>query len=107
VLRTDVQAPGIPVLRLMQVSVDPARGVVRAGLFGFIGGGLAVFRPETGCTVMPDGKLRSVADNALGSAAAPSRGRACAPSSSFMPDIWLANVTPKASVRELGSSAVR
>ncbi len=90
-LRTDVQAPGIPVLRLMQVSVDPARGVVRAGLFGFIGGGLAVFRP----------------DNALGSAAAPSRGRACAPSSSFMPDIWLANVTPKASVRELGSSAVR
>ena len=57
VLRTDVQAPGHPLLRLMRVAVDRERGVVRAGLFGFIGGGLAVVRPDTGCAVLPDGRL--------------------------------------------------
>jgi CubicO group peptidase (beta-lactamase class C family) len=54
VLMTDVQAPGHPLLKLMRVSVDPTRGVVRAGLFGFIGSGLAVSRPNSGCTVVPD-----------------------------------------------------
>jgi CubicO group peptidase (beta-lactamase class C family) len=66
VLQTDVQAPGNPLLRLMQVSVDRVRGEVRAGLFGFIGGGLAVFRRDTGCTVLPDGKLDRVADDSAG-----------------------------------------
>ena len=59
VLRTDVQAPGIALLRLMRVSVDRERHVVRAGLLGFIGDGLAVARPGTGCTVVPDGNLDS------------------------------------------------
>ena len=43
VLKVDVQAPGHPLLRLMRFSVDE-RGdntVVRTGLFGFIGKGLA------------------------------------------------------------------
>ena len=31
VLRVDVQAPGISILKLMRVSVDRERGVVRAG----------------------------------------------------------------------------
>jgi CubicO group peptidase (beta-lactamase class C family) len=57
VLRTDVQAPGIALLRLMRVSVDRERRVVRAGLLGFIGDGLAVARPGTGCAVVPDGNL--------------------------------------------------
>jgi len=57
VLRTDVQAPGIALLRLMRVSVDRGRRVVRAGLLGFIGDGLAVARPGTGCAVVPDGNL--------------------------------------------------
>ena len=57
VLRTDVQAPGIALLRLMRVSVDRERRVVRAGLLGFIGDGLAVARPGAGCTVVPDGNL--------------------------------------------------
>ena len=61
VLRVDVQAPGIALLKAMQVSVDRTRGVVRAGFLGFIGGGLAVARPGRGCTVVPDGKLDSVA----------------------------------------------
>ena len=57
VLRTDVQAPGIALLRLMRVSVDREQRVVRAGLFGFIGDGLAVARPGMGCSVVPDGNL--------------------------------------------------
>src|SRR5579859_2594851 len=57
VLRTDVQAPGVALLRLMRVSVDRERRVVRAGLLGFIGDGLAVARPDTGCAVVPDGNL--------------------------------------------------
>jgi CubicO group peptidase (beta-lactamase class C family) len=61
VLRDDVQAPGIALLKAMRVSVDRERGVVRAGFLGFIGGGMAVARPGRGCTVVPDGKLESVA----------------------------------------------
>jgi CubicO group peptidase (beta-lactamase class C family) len=58
VLRVDVQAPGIALLRLMRVSVDRDRRVVRAGLLGFIGDGLAVARPGTGCAAVPDGNLQ-------------------------------------------------
>src|SRR5258708_37962099 len=61
VLRVDVQAPGIALLKAMQVSVDRARGVVRTGFLGVIGGGLAVARPGRGCTVVPDGKVEAVA----------------------------------------------
>jgi CubicO group peptidase (beta-lactamase class C family) len=57
VLYSDVQAPGIALLRLMRVSVDTKRRVVRAGLLGFIGDGLAVARPGVGCAAVPDGDL--------------------------------------------------
>src|SRR3979490_1130535 len=57
VLRTDVHAPGIPLLSLMRVAVDRERRVVRTGLLGFIGDGLAVARPGTGCAAVPDGNL--------------------------------------------------
>jgi CubicO group peptidase (beta-lactamase class C family) len=61
VLGSDVQAPGIWLLRLARVSVDQQHGVVRAGFLGFIGNGLAVWRPAAGCTVVADGKLDHVA----------------------------------------------
>jgi CubicO group peptidase (beta-lactamase class C family) len=57
VLRVDVQAPGIALLRLMQVSVNSEQGVVRAGFLKFIGNGLAQWHPGRGCTVSPDGKI--------------------------------------------------
>ena len=57
VLAADVQAPGHPILKLMRVTVDRTTGVVRAGLFGFIGVGLAVARSNVGCAAMPDGRL--------------------------------------------------
>jgi CubicO group peptidase (beta-lactamase class C family) len=57
VLRSDVQAPGGALLRLMRVSVDRQQHVVRAALLGFIGDGLALARPDTGCAAIPDGNL--------------------------------------------------
>src|SRR5271169_5598055 len=79
VLRVDVQAPGIALLRLMRVAVDREHGVVRAGLFGFIGDGVAIARPGKGCTVMPDGKLELAAGGAPG--AVPLESSAAAPAS--------------------------
>jgi CubicO group peptidase (beta-lactamase class C family) len=57
VLRTDVQAPGAALLHLMRVSVDRQQQVVRAGLLGFIGDGVALARPDTGCAVVADGNV--------------------------------------------------
>src|ERR1700675_2877250 len=57
VMRADVQAPGVGLLRLMRVSVDRERRVVRAGLLGFIGNGLAVERTGQGCAAVPNGNL--------------------------------------------------
>lgn len=65
VLLTDVQAPGALLLRLMRVSVDRERGVVRAGLLGFIGDGLAIARPGVGCAVVPPTSLLASTVTAL------------------------------------------
>jgi CubicO group peptidase (beta-lactamase class C family) len=83
VLRVDVQAPGIALLRLMHVSVERERGVVRAGFFGFIGDGLAQWHPGKGCTVLPDDKL--VLEPLPAHATPPSAFAAAAPASSAAP----------------------
>ena len=57
VLRTDVRSPGIALLRLVRISVDRRQRLVRAGFLGFIGDGLALDRPGTGCAAIPDGNL--------------------------------------------------
>lgn len=62
VLAIDVQAPGHPLLRLMRIDVDADAGTVRAGLFGIIGGGMAVHRPGYGCASLPDGDRTQLAD---------------------------------------------
>ena len=56
-LQDDVQAPGHPLLRLMQVTVDREARLVRAELLGFAGRGLAVARDGTGCATVPDGDV--------------------------------------------------
>ena len=56
-LQNDVQAPGHPLLRLMQVTVDREARLVRAELLGFAGHGLAVARDGTGCATVPDGDV--------------------------------------------------
>jgi len=78
VLRTDVQAPGVALLRLMRVSVDRERRVVRAGLLGFIGDGLAVARPGTGCAAVPDGHLEFATHVRSGAEPRPSAAEATA-----------------------------
>lgn len=55
VLADDVQAPGHPILKLMKVSVDKAKGTVTAGLAGVFGKQVAVYRPGYGCSVIPNG----------------------------------------------------
>ena len=57
VLADDVQAPGHPVLKHLKVQVDQERKTVRAQFFGFVGDGLAVYRPGTGCAAVPDGDV--------------------------------------------------
>jgi CubicO group peptidase (beta-lactamase class C family) len=57
VLADDVQAPGHPILKLLEISVDRERKLVHADLLGFVGKGLAVYRPGTGCAVVPDGDV--------------------------------------------------
>ena len=61
VLRVDVQAPGHPLLSLVSGAVDREARVVRAGLLGFAGRGLAVARDGTGCASVPDGDLQAAA----------------------------------------------
>ncbi len=80
VLRTDVQVPGSVFTRLMRVSLDRRDRLVRAGIGGFIGNGLAVEVPGRGCTVIPDGRWRSFLARARAAATTtPADGRAGAP----------------------------
>ena len=63
VLAVDVQAPGHPLLRFMRLSVteDGGRTIVRTGLFGFIGNGLAISDdPAMGCTSIPSGNISEI-----------------------------------------------
>ncbi|MHB2264303.1 serine hydrolase domain-containing protein [Aliihoeflea sp. PC F10.4] len=55
VLEVDVQAPGHPLLRFIDVDVDRERNVVTAGLLGVFGRNQAVYREGLGCASAPDG----------------------------------------------------
>lgn len=57
VLTDDVQAPGHAVLKYLKISVDQQRKTVRAQFLGFVGDGMAVHRPGTGCAAVPDGDV--------------------------------------------------
>jgi CubicO group peptidase (beta-lactamase class C family) len=60
VLALDVQAPGHPILKFIDISVDSQAKTVSAGLFGLFGNGLAVARDGYGCATVPDGDLAAV-----------------------------------------------
>ena len=57
VLAVDVQAPGHPLLRLMDVDVDRAGQKVRAALLGMFAANEAVYQAGLGCAVVPEGEL--------------------------------------------------
>ena len=61
VLAVDVQAPGHPLLKLMDVDVDREQRRVRAALLGFLAANEAVYREGLGCTVVPNDELVQVA----------------------------------------------
>jgi CubicO group peptidase (beta-lactamase class C family) len=54
VLRVDVQAPGHPLLKLVQAEADDSKGEVRTSMIGGIAPARAVFRQGHGCTLLPD-----------------------------------------------------
>jgi CubicO group peptidase (beta-lactamase class C family) len=79
VLHEDVQAPGIWLMEWMRIAVDRGQGTVRAGLLGFIGRGLAVFRPGEGCAAVPDGRLEAALHGRTPGAGADLAPRVAAP----------------------------
>jgi CubicO group peptidase (beta-lactamase class C family) len=99
VLRSDVQAPGIALLRLMHVSVDREHRVVRAGLLGFIGDGLAVARPGVGCAAVPDGDLDFATHASVAAPRAPTSATSTTPASASAPT--LPGASASASAAEL------
>jgi CubicO group peptidase (beta-lactamase class C family) len=94
VVNSDVQAPGTWLLRLVRVSVDKQQGIVRAGLLGFIGDGLAVSRAGAGCTAVPDGKLDQVAALPSRLALTVSQNSAAATDNALWPDGDAVTSTP-------------
>ncbi len=57
VMAVDVQAPGHPLLRHVDVEVDEPAGIVTARLLGLIAPAVAVHRPGLGCASVPDGNV--------------------------------------------------
>jgi CubicO group peptidase (beta-lactamase class C family) len=57
VLRDDVQAPGHPLLRLVQADVDLEQGLVRTSLLGMVAPSVAVHRQGLGCTPVSEGQI--------------------------------------------------
>ncbi|WFU07575.1 serine hydrolase [Rhizobium sp. CB3090] len=57
IMADDVQAPGNPALKLVQVSVNREEGVVTARFLGMFAPNYALYRGALGCTTVPDGDL--------------------------------------------------
>jgi CubicO group peptidase (beta-lactamase class C family) len=84
ILREDVQSPGIPILRLLRVSVDRPHRTVRAGVFGFLGSGRAMARERGGCVVVSPGTRLAPEVRPARASAAPSQS--AAPADALWPD---------------------
>ena len=58
VLADDVQAPGNPLLRFLNASIDKNRGSVTVRIFGFFAPSTATYRPALGCANIHQSDLR-------------------------------------------------
>ena len=58
VLKDDVQAPGHPLLKLVNVSIDRSSHMVTAQIFGFFAPSRATYRPGLGCANIQTEDLR-------------------------------------------------
>ncbi len=65
VLNVDVQAPGNPLLKLVQVDVDKVGHIVTARMLGWFATGVAVYREGLGCAAVPDGNIAAAQAIAL------------------------------------------
>ena len=86
VLIDDVQAPGHPILRLVDIDVDRESGTVAASLVGIFGTSHAAYREGLGCAAVPDGDVAAAQAHSLTLPAAnesdapwPAGNRAAAP----------------------------
>ena len=69
VLTLDVQAPGHPLLKFVDVSVNNASETVTAHIFGFFAPSKAVYRPGLGCANVHDADLRPSLNQPMDAAA--------------------------------------
>ena len=69
VLALDVQAPGHPLLKFVDVSVDNASEAVTSHIFGFFAPSEAVYRPGLGCANVHDADLRPSLNQPMDAAA--------------------------------------
>lgn len=69
VLALDVQAPGHPLLKFVDVSVDNARETVTSHIFGFFAPSKAVYRSGLGCANVHDVDLRPSSNQPMDAAA--------------------------------------
>jgi len=69
VLTLDVQAPGHPLLKFVDVSVNNASETVTSHIFGFFAPSKAVYRPGLGCANVHDADLRPSLNQPMDAAA--------------------------------------
>ncbi|MCL7998168.1 beta-lactamase family protein [Brucella sp. 21LCYQ03] len=69
VLALDVQAPGHPLLKFVDVSVDNTSETVTSHIFGFFAPSKAVYRPGLGCANVHDADLRPSLNQPMDAAA--------------------------------------
>jgi CubicO group peptidase (beta-lactamase class C family) len=72
VLADDVQAPGNPLLKFLNVAMDDNTNTVTVRIFGFFAPSKAVFLPGQGCANIQSTDSRSIVSDEAASAAAPS-----------------------------------
>ncbi|MEX0956844.1 MAG: serine hydrolase [Rhizobiaceae bacterium] len=65
VLIDDVQAPGHPILRLVDIDVERGAGTVAASLFGIFGTSRSAYREGLGCAAVPDGDIAAAQSQSL------------------------------------------
>ncbi len=65
VIADDVQAPGVAIFKALTVEVDRAQTLVRVHLPPGLARAVAVYRPGTGCTGVPDGDIDSARRHAF------------------------------------------
>jgi CubicO group peptidase (beta-lactamase class C family) len=65
VLVVDVQAPGHPIFRLIDIDVDREAETVSAAVFGILGESLSAHREGLGCAAVPDGDVAAAQSHSV------------------------------------------